>query len=258
MPQSLLKSLLKSLLISVSLTMVVLALAWGCLKLIAFSPWTFYSPEQQREYLVELESHYRPLIEALSCYEEDHGWPADELSQLVPDYLDQLPELEPGHVEQFSYKALSFNSVHVRGSSHGRVIWFEIGEQEFGEHCKAPSLRPSVAGHRHLQFLVDEEGVVQGYKASPFRRLDTIASGARGSGSPLVDIMQEIEPLGRSPEVIREHFGTPTGDREFDFAWNLTVWLPEFALDIDADDFGYSSSEARDGRDPRGWSFSRN
>lgn len=88
--------------------------------------------------MLELVEHYDPLVKALHQYEKDKGWPPTHLDQLVPTYLAELPARTPGHVGQFSYDILFFESESMEGSSGGRIVWYEMGPSAHAHPCGWP------------------------------------------------------------------------------------------------------------------------
>ncbi len=58
-------------------------------------PWWLGGEGGKDEYLDRLESHDRPQVQAIPAYEAEPGWSPPELSALLPEHLDHLPEREP-------------------------------------------------------------------------------------------------------------------------------------------------------------------
>jgi len=57
----------------------------------------------RNEQLLDVTERARPLIDAISAYQADHGRPPATLDELVPKYLDRIPETGIGARPTFHY-----------------------------------------------------------------------------------------------------------------------------------------------------------
>jgi hypothetical protein len=66
----------------------------------------------RREGFVRLAQRSRPLVTAIRQFETKYGNPPDELSQLVPEFLNEVPKTGIGAYPEYEYQALPDKDIY--------------------------------------------------------------------------------------------------------------------------------------------------
>ena len=231
------------------------------------NPWGRMSDSQKEAYLHELVDHYEPLVSAIHAYEDDHGWPPPDLDALVPDYLYQLPTLEPKHVHCFSYDvSCNWHDVQT-GPGNRRFAWYLGQGLATDEHFDWQGLGVKGLDHTHLVFGIGENDQVRTiafHPASPtveqipydpdqWRQQPT----TRESMFEGLRLNQGLN--GSSWSEVESKLGPPDRMRSLSASWSIDMWFPEAMFDLDSDNtFAYNSGWREKGvnQEFRGWSYS--
>lgn len=198
--------------------------------------WDSLSPERQRAQLFELADHYRPLVEGVSAYQDEHGCPPKSLRDVVPGYVDEVHPLEPGCVASFNYSVrVAYDLPGVRSV---RSVYYELAAG--GSKCRPSAARLSKPhwdnSQRHLVLVLDRQGVVQrqlvdGYPDSSSGRSSVDFDSERWKADPeirgrmLGDIFFPGILLGQDLEAVRDLLGDPGGEVQLCFTWEMEVCL---------------------------------
>lgn len=68
--------------------------------------WEFEPYRRPERYLPEVDAASRPIVDAIDRYAKDHGAPPSSLDELVPAYLDAIPESSYRGDSTFEYARL--------------------------------------------------------------------------------------------------------------------------------------------------------
>ena len=185
------------------------------------------------ETIPEFVNHYGSLASAIHQYEQDHGWPPATLEELVPGYLPQLPEREPGGVASFRYWVYCAPIPPEMREGKPKYVWYEGASEPPSEQSPRPDV--TAPEHEHLVFRLDGEDRVQGVRRHPevpvadripfdralwFEDPDSralmFADLAGGSGFE-----------GRSWAEIEAELGPPAGTRYLESSWAFHLWTRE-------------------------------
>lgn len=106
-----------------------------------------------------LREHFAPLVDAVTRYEQVLGEPPATLDALVPQFIESLPLLTPGPIDEFVYFTHYIGSESAARTSSSRHLWYELsGRAPRTVRDWGRPLNPDLPHTLMLILSVDEAG----------------------------------------------------------------------------------------------------
>jgi hypothetical protein len=164
------------------------------------------------------------LVDAIHAYQHARGTPPPTLEDLVPDYLDEIPETGLGPYRPFKY------AVH-RPSSERAYHWYDLGSREGAETSDDKPWSKGDADHAALVLTTDHANRVSGVRLDRFpvaweqRPFDPSAwEQERDRIAMARDVASALQLEGRALDEVEAILGLPDGEGFYlTPAWELEV-----------------------------------
>ena len=174
-----------------------------------------------------------PLIEAIHSYTRYYHARPDQLSQLVPKFIDGIPDTGVAECDRFKY-------VNYRGS-RVEILWYDLGSRDGLPMAKKSQYSDGDPGHAVLVFtLAGGDGVVgakfdrmpKEYAAVEFDSEKWLAGRERIAMAADLPEKYELNRMPRS--VLEKLLGHPDGVRVLrDTPWELRINCPRSLTERD-------------------------
>jgi hypothetical protein len=216
-------------------TLLVLSLAIaGIVYLVLPEPDITQAWETRRHRLQQAVLQVQPLIGAISAYTATTGQPPAALADLIPVYLDRLPDTGRQVCRRVEYRTL----LHKQGS----IAWYDLGPHQGEPGSGESRYQDGDPDHAILVVTLDARHQITGAvidRAPKDREPGEFDPDGWQSGGDRIAIAlafaETFRLYGMPREVLEQLLGPPDGSRDVQGApWELRFNCPTGLLNHDS------------------------
>jgi len=178
-----------------------------------------------RETMIErLGDRASPLISAIETFDLDNGSPPSALTDLVPKYIDELPQ-----TRMMGYARYDYERFPIDKRKH-ELVWYDLGPSDHRRSGSPETYPDGDPGHAILVLILGAEERVsdiivdrlpQEHALKQFEREAWQSGQGRIAMAP--DLMNSVIWRGMSLTDIWTVLGSPSGRRLLSPRWELLV-----------------------------------
>jgi len=201
----------------------------------------FAMPERDTAQEWELRKHRfrqaavraEPVILAINAYTSAVGHPPSALADLVPGYMEKLPDTGLQECSRFEYRSLM--------DKQGSIVWYDLGSRQGQPYSGQSRYSDGDPGHAILVFTLDAKERItsalidrmpKGRKPQDFEPERWQAGGNRIDMALALADTYRLDGMPR--EVFERLLGAPDGSRSVHGApWELRINCPTGLLNHD-------------------------
>ena len=168
--------------------------------------------EQRKLQLLQVTRQAQPLIDAIRTYTAAAGQPPGSIADLIPDYLDSMPDTGVRECSGFEYRSLA--------DKQGSIVWYDLGSRHGEPRNGESRFSDGDPDHAILVFILDATARVGGavidrlpkdHEPVEFDR-ERWQDGGDRIGMALA-LAETYRLYGMPRTVIEELLGAPDGSR---------------------------------------------